>query len=52
MTLLLGQGPPSSEVRGSLAQLLTHTEDPRLAARVRLALEASSANLIIAPAAR
>jgi HEAT repeat protein len=44
VTLLLSQGPPSSEVRGSLTQLLAHTEDPRLAARVRLALEASSAN--------
>jgi HEAT repeat protein len=44
VTLLLQQGPPSTEVRGSLEQLLAHTEDPRLAARVRLALEASSPN--------
>jgi HEAT repeat protein len=44
VTLLLRQGPPSAEVRGSLEQLLAHTEDPRLAARVRLALEASSTN--------
>jgi HEAT repeat protein len=44
VTLLLRQGPPSAEVRGSLEQLLAHTEDPRLAARVRLALEASSPN--------
>lgn len=44
VTLLLRQGPPSSEVRGSLEQLLAHTEDPRLAARVRLALEASAPN--------
>lgn len=44
VTLLLRQGPPSAEVRGSLQALLAHTEDPRLAARVRLALEASSSN--------
>jgi HEAT repeat protein len=44
VTLLLREGPPSPELRVSLEQLLAHTEDPRLAARVRLALEASSPN--------
>lgn len=44
VTLLLRDGPPSPEVRASLEQLLAHTEDPRLAARVRLALEASAPN--------
>lgn len=41
VTMLLRQGPPSGQVRGSLEALLARTEDPRLAARVRLALEAS-----------
>lgn len=40
VTMLLRQGPPSPEIRASLEQLLARTEDPRLAARVRLALEA------------
>jgi len=40
VTMLLQQGPPSPAVRASLEQLLGRTEDPRLAARVRLALEA------------
>lgn len=44
VTMLLRQGPPSPQVRGSLEALLARTEDPRLAARVRLALEASAAN--------
>jgi hypothetical protein len=44
-TLLLRQGPPSPAVRGSLEHLLERTEDPRLAARIRLAFEAAeSAN--------
>lgn len=42
-TLLLRQGPPSPEVRGSLEHLLARTEDPRLAARIRFAFEASNA---------
>ncbi|MDB4943948.1 MAG: hypothetical protein JWP97_3482 [Labilithrix sp.] len=40
-TLLLRQGPPSPEVRSSLEHLLARTGDPRLAARVRFAIEAS-----------
>ncbi|CAN5923952.1 hypothetical protein BH11MYX4_BH11MYX4_31970 [soil metagenome] len=41
-TVLLRQGPPSPEIRGSLEHLLARTEDPRLAARIRFAFEASS----------
>jgi hypothetical protein len=44
VTALLRQGPPSTEVRGSLQQVLARTEDPRLAARIRFALETSAAN--------
>lgn len=40
-TMLLRQGPPSPEVRGSLEHLLARTEDPRLAARLRFVMEAS-----------
>lgn len=42
VTMLLRQGPPSPQLRASLEALLARTEDPRLAARVRLALEASN----------
>lgn len=38
VTMLLRQGPPSPQLRGSLEALLARTEDPRLAARIRLAL--------------
>jgi hypothetical protein len=41
-SILLRQGPPSPEVRGSLQHLLARTEDPRLAAQIRFALEAAS----------
>jgi hypothetical protein len=40
--VLLKNGPPSPEVRGSLSQVLSRTEDPRLAARIRLALQAAN----------
>ena len=40
-TVLLRQGPPSPEIRGSLEHLLARTEDPRLAARIRFAFEAA-----------
>ncbi len=42
VTVLLRQGAPSAEVRASLAQLVERTEDPRLAARIRFALESST----------
>ncbi|MBX3190564.1 MAG: HEAT repeat domain-containing protein [Labilithrix sp.] len=42
VSILLRQGSPSPEVRGSLEHLLARTEDPRLAARVRFALEAAN----------
>jgi HEAT repeat protein len=42
VTILLRQGPPPPEVRGSLEHLLARTEDPRLAARVRFALESAN----------
>lgn len=42
VTVLLRQGAPSPEVRASLEQLMTRTEDPRLAARIRFVLESSA----------
>jgi hypothetical protein len=44
VTLLLRQGQPSGDVRGSLEHVLGRTEDPRLAAQIRFALESASAN--------
>ena len=38
-TMLLRQGPPSPEVQASLGHLLARTEDPRVAAQIRFALE-------------
>jgi HEAT repeat protein len=42
VTTLLRQGPPSPEVRSSLEHVLARTEDPRLAARIRFALETAA----------
>jgi hypothetical protein len=39
VTMLLRQGPPSPQLRASLEALLARTQDPRLAARIRLALD-------------
>jgi hypothetical protein len=41
VTLLLRQGHPTAEVRGSLEHVLGRTEDPRLAAQIRFALESA-----------
>jgi|GEM_PF-2940452 len=42
VTVLLRQGGPSPDVRASLAQVVERTGDPRLAAQIRFALEASA----------